>query len=178
MGASVDLVTASDLPVALDVIRSVRTIRVDTASAMGEAMLASSAHADVVIMAAAVADFRAVPATQKLKRTQGTPSLELEPTVDILASLVAQRLPGQIVVGFAAETRDLEAQARAKFEAKGLDLLVANDVSRSDIGFDATSNEVLLVDREGVTAINRQSKEAIAQVILDKVISMKIRGDQ
>ena len=105
-------------------------VEVETAAEMEEAMLARAADADVVVMAAAVADFRPkAVADTKLHKADGIPELVLEPTTDILAELGRRRRPGQVLVGFAAETDDVPERARAKLVAKGVDLMVANDVS-------------------------------------------------
>ncbi len=126
-------------------------------------------EADVVLMAAAVADFRPkAAAAAKRRRSEGL-TLELEPTPDILATIGAGRRPGQVLVGFAAETGDGLASARDKRERKGVDLIVLNDVSRPDIGFDAPDNEVVLVGADGEVALARASKVRIAAAILDRV---------
>ena len=99
--------------------------------------------------------------------------LELTPNADILAEVAARRT-GAFVVGFAAETNDVAANARAKLGAKGIDLLVANDVSRSGIGFDADDNEVLLLDRwGGARPLPKMRKTAVADAILSHVLSLR-----
>ncbi len=108
------------------------------------------ADADAVVMAAAVADFRPkVAADRKLKKDHGVPDLVLEPTPDILREVVAARRPGQVLVGFAAETDDVEAAGRAKLADKGLDLLVANEVGRAGTGFGADTNDAAILSATG-----------------------------
>ncbi|MEZ5238087.1 MAG: phosphopantothenoylcysteine decarboxylase [Microthrixaceae bacterium] len=125
-GADVVLVTTAE-PVD---ISGVEVVRVETAAQMHRAVMDHSRDCDVVVMAAAVADFTpVVVADQKIKKQQGVPSIELRPTEDILAALGSQRADGQVLVGFAAETDDVLANAEAKMASKGVDLLVVNDVS-------------------------------------------------
>ena len=141
-------------------------------------------HADaatVVVMAAAVADFR--PATVhagKIKKQQGVPVVKLEPTVDILAEISRRRADGQIIVGFAAETEDLVENATAKLRAKRLDLLVANDVSQKGAGFDVDTNIVTLLFPDGrKMALEKMSKLDVANRVLDQVVEMRkkrVRG--
>jgi phosphopantothenoylcysteine decarboxylase/phosphopantothenate--cysteine ligase len=137
--------------------------------------LATEAHAsssEVVLMAAAVADFRpARPAPDKLKKDRGVPQLELEPTEDILSQISADRRPDQVLVGFAAEHGEQATEyGRSKLERKGLDLIVVNDIARGDIGFDAEQNEVTLLERDGLErTIVRAEKALVADQILDEV---------
>jgi len=128
--------------------------------------------ADVVVMAAAVADFRPASAeASKVKRELGTPQIVLEPTADILADLVANRQTGQVIVGFAAETDRVLEHARAKLERKGCDLLVVNDVSAPAVGFDHDTNAVHILGGDGsVVAVDLTSKRAVADRILDRVM--------
>ncbi len=141
----------------------------------GEMQLACEAHApgsDVILMAAAVADFRpASPAPDKLKKDQGVPTLQLEPTEDILSQIGAHRRPEQVLVGFAAEHGEHAiAYGRSKLERKGLDLIVINDIAREDIGFDASQNEVTLLGRDGLErTIPRADKTQVAEDILNEV---------
>jgi phosphopantothenoylcysteine decarboxylase/phosphopantothenate--cysteine ligase len=132
-----------------------------------------SAGADVVIMAAAVADFRPkVSAERKLSKEDGLPDIVLEPTPDILAGLVARRVPGQVLVGFAAETHDALERGRRKLARKGADLLVVNDVSAPGAGFDHDTNAVLILGADGSTLeIPLTSKDAVAHAVLDSVIA-------
>ena len=173
MGARVTLVTTSDLALAPDVAGVIDVVRVESAAQLHDAVTARAAHADVVIMAAAVADFAPRPAATKLKRDRGLPKLELSPTTDIVASLVASRHEGQLVVAFAAETDDVLAHARTKLRAKDVDLLVVNDVSADGVGFDGPTNAVTLLGREGAAQeVSLRSKEAVAWEILSRVASM------
>ena len=111
---------------------------------------------DVVVMAAAVADFRPkVAEVGKIKKDSGVPEIVLEPTPDILAALGARKRPGQILVGFAAETSDLLANAEMKLRRKNLDLIVANDVSAPDVGFQHDTNAVTLLRADGRSARSR-----------------------
>lgn len=178
-GAEVTLVTTTEPELALDVVRRVEVERVESAAQMHRAVLAHAGTSDVVIMAAAVADFTLKGAPEKLKRRDGVPAIVLEPTADVLADLVAARRPGQVLVGFAAETGNLEARARDKLAAKGVDLLVANDVTAPGAGFGHATNEVLLLARDGtIERVSRRSKEAIAEAILARVAAMCTRGAQ
>jgi phosphopantothenoylcysteine decarboxylase/phosphopantothenate--cysteine ligase len=161
------LVTTSGLPVAPGVVVE----RVETAAEMESAMLGHADSADVMIMAAAVADFRPkAPNDSKLHKSDGLPELILEPTADILAALGARRRPGQVLVGFAAETGDVARRAVAKLVEKGVDLMVANDVSAAGVGFDHDTNSVTIfgVDGRGET-VSLRSKAAVADIILDRV---------
>ncbi|HEY2995222.1 MAG TPA: bifunctional phosphopantothenoylcysteine decarboxylase/phosphopantothenate--cysteine ligase CoaBC [Methylomirabilota bacterium] len=148
-------------------------VPVQTAEDMREAVLHHASGAAIVIKAAAVADYRVrQAAAQKIKGKHDL-TLDLVPNADILAE-VAARGTGAFIVGFAAETNDVAANARAKLEAKGIDLLVANDVSRRDIGFDAEDNEVLLIDRWGGSRpLPRMPKSAVADAILDEILALR-----
>jgi phosphopantothenoylcysteine decarboxylase/phosphopantothenate--cysteine ligase len=131
------------------------------------------AGCDVFIAVAAVADFRSkVMAQEKLKKSAAGVgmALELVPTVDILKTLAGHKRPGQIVVGFAAETHDVEASAQRKLAEKNLDFIVANDVSRRGIGMEAEDNAIVLLSREGGRwAFGPAPKRAVAEFILEKV---------
>jgi phosphopantothenoylcysteine decarboxylase/phosphopantothenate--cysteine ligase len=169
-GAQVVLVSG---PTALTPPTAATFVPVQTAEEMREAVVHHAATATVVIKAAAVADYRVRrPAEQKIKGKRDL-TLDLTPNPDILAE-VAARATGSFIVGFAAETNDVVANARAKLEAKGIDLLVANDVSRRDIGFDSEDNEVLLIDRWGGShALPRMPKPAVADAILDTILALR-----
>ena len=166
-GAQVVLVTG---PTALPAPRGVEIVSVATAEEMLKALFARLAWSTTVIMAAAVADFRPThPASQKIKKQGRTAqTLDLERTTDILASLSAQRTT-QLMVGFAAETNDLIAHAKDKLKAKGLDLIVANDVTMEGAGFGSDQNAAVLIDRQGgMTELSLMSKRALADAILNR----------
>jgi phosphopantothenoylcysteine decarboxylase/phosphopantothenate--cysteine ligase len=169
-GAEVTLVSG---PTALTPPGAAAFVPVQTAEEMREAVLQHAGRASIVIKAAAVADYRVGhPAEQKIKGKRDF-TLELTPNPDILAE-VAARAGDAFIVGFAAETHDVVANARAKLAAKGIDLLVANDVSRRDIGFDAEDNEVLLIDRWGGSRpLPRMPKTAVADAILDEILALR-----
>jgi phosphopantothenoylcysteine decarboxylase/phosphopantothenate--cysteine ligase len=128
----------------------------------------------VVIMAAAVADFRPkVAADTKLHKVDGLPELVLEATPDILAELGRTRRPDQVLVGFAAETDRVTERAGAKLVAKGVDLMVANDVSAPGVGFDHDTNEVTIFGADGsATRVGLRSKAAVADAVLDRVSAL------
>ncbi|HKC24734.1 MAG TPA: phosphopantothenoylcysteine decarboxylase, partial [Thermoanaerobaculia bacterium] len=170
-GADVVLVTG---PVALEPPPDVRTIRVERTTEMRDAVLAELASADALVMAAAPADFTiADEAPRKLKRELGPPEIRLVAAPDILAAARAARREGQLLVAFAAETDDLLANARAKVAKKSVDLVVANDVSRAGVGFDADENEVVLVFADGrEEALPRASKTVVAGQILNRVAAL------
>ncbi|MEI8239269.1 MAG: phosphopantothenoylcysteine decarboxylase, partial [Actinomycetota bacterium] len=134
--------------------------------------------ADVVVMAAAVADFRPVAAAPgKIKKDQGVPQILLEPTPDILEGLGAHKRPGQVLVGFAAETSDLVANAQSKLRRKHLDLVVANDVGAPGVGFQHDTNAVTLLSADGsIRSIELSDKRSIARAVVDTVV--RIRGVQ
>ena len=169
-GAQVTLVSG---PTVLTPPATTAFVPVQTAEEMREAVLHHAAGAAIVIKAAAVADYRVrQAAAQKIKGKRDL-TLDLVPNPDILAE-VAARGTGAFIVGFAAETNDVAANARAKLDAKGIDLLVANDVSRRDIGFDAEENEVLLIDRWGGSrALPRMPKSTVADAILDEIVALR-----
>ena len=153
-------------------------MRLKIAEELHEAMIARTNESDCVIMSAAVADFTLKPSPEKLKRRDGLPELHFEPSVDVLADLVAQRHEGQVIVGFAAETSNIEQNAREKLRKKHVDLLVVNDVAAPGVGFEHETNEVLLVDRaEVLTRVSLRSKEAVSWEILAKVVALLPQGD-
>ncbi|HVR28266.1 MAG TPA: bifunctional phosphopantothenoylcysteine decarboxylase/phosphopantothenate--cysteine ligase CoaBC [Thermoanaerobaculia bacterium] len=155
-------------PVTLPTPRGVERIDVESAGEMEEALGRVAPRADLVIMAAAVSDYRpANPARRKIKKEEGLREIALTENPDLLAGL-AERAPRAVRVGFAAETEDLEQNARAKLERKRVDFLVANDVSRSDIGFSSDHNEVVVYGRDGgVVRFERAPKAVIARALLD-----------
>ena len=172
-GGVVTLVSTADLPVPF----GVAFVRVETAAEMEAAMGEAAVDHDVVVMAAAVADFRpATPADEKLKKRDGIPEIVLEPTPDILAGLGAVKRPGQVLVGFAAETADLRVNAEAKLAAKHLDLVVANDVSAPDVGFAHETNAVTLL-RPGAepVEIDLAHKRDVARAVIDTIVDILTR---
>ncbi len=170
-GARVTLVTAAPLPAPA----GVAVVRVETAAEMERAMDAATVDADVVVMAAAVADFR--PKAPAERKVHDVPDLVLEPTPDILAGLVARRRPGQLLVGFAAETDDVAARGRSKLDKKGVDLLVVNDVTAPGAGFDHDTNAVTILWRGGgTTEVPLARKTAVADAVLDAVVARRNEG--
>jgi phosphopantothenoylcysteine decarboxylase/phosphopantothenate--cysteine ligase len=169
-GAKVILVTTTQEPVPA----GATVVRVDTAAAMEEAVLEQAATADVVVMAAAVADFRPkAPSETKLSKADGLPELVLEPTPDILRELGHRRRPGQVLVGFAAETGAPADRAVAKLAAKGVDLMVANDVSAPGVGFEHETNAVTVLGRDGSRReVGLSSKRQVADAVLDSVVAL------
>jgi phosphopantothenoylcysteine decarboxylase/phosphopantothenate--cysteine ligase len=168
-GARVSLVTG---PTHLPDPFGCEVVRVQTALQMRAAVLARAARADVIVMAAAVADFRpAVAAPDKIKKHEAPGSIELERNPDILAELGEQR-SGTLLVGFAAETSDVVANAREKLAAKGCDLIVANDVSDPSLGFGTDENRVHFVTADAVETTGVVSKRAIARQIVDRIGTM------
>jgi phosphopantothenoylcysteine decarboxylase / phosphopantothenate---cysteine ligase len=155
-------------------------VRIRTAEEMHKAVIDRADRMDVVVMAAAVADYTpAEQAVQKVPKGEDTVMLVLRKTPDILADLGHRRLAsgrGPVLVGFAAETEDVVAHAAAKREAKHVDLIVANDVSRADAGFAVDTNEVILVGPEGTEAVPLQSKSRVAAAILDRVERLLVAG--
>jgi phosphopantothenoylcysteine decarboxylase/phosphopantothenate--cysteine ligase len=166
-GATVTLIAAN---VSLAAPAGVRRIDVETTADLQGAAAAEFPSSQILLMAAAPADFRPQAiAAGKLTR-EGSLDLSLQPTEDILAGLVAGRAPGQTIVGFAAEHGgDAVARARAKLTRKGADLIVVNDVSDPRIGFESAENEVTLVAAEDEIEVPRAGKDAIAEAILDRV---------
>jgi phosphopantothenoylcysteine decarboxylase / phosphopantothenate---cysteine ligase len=172
-GASVTLVAAN---VTLPAPAGVRVVDVETAAQLLDAARAEFADAHVLLMAAAVADFRPGQAVDEKISKSGRDglALALEPTEDVLAGLAAARTPGQTLVGFAAEHGDGAVErGRGKLERKGLDAVVVNDISRAEIGFDAADNEVTIVTAASERHVPLGSKETIAAAILDAVESMR-----
>jgi phosphopantothenoylcysteine decarboxylase / phosphopantothenate---cysteine ligase len=169
-GAEVMLVTTSHQPVPA----GAAVERVETAADMEAAVLERAAEADVVVMAAAVADFRPKVATDtKLHKADGVPDLVLEATPDILAELGRRRRTGQVLVGFAAETEAVAQRAVAKLQAKGVDLMVANDVTAPGAGFDHETNAVTIFGADGSSVpVGLRSKDAVADAILDRVCAL------
>jgi phosphopantothenoylcysteine decarboxylase/phosphopantothenate--cysteine ligase len=170
-GAVVTLVSG---PTALATPGGCTVVHVETAAEMRTAMRDHVTASDVVVMVAAVADYRPVaPAERKIKKDSAALTVELEKTDDILAGLAAAR-GERILVGFAAETDDLIANALAKLERKNLDLIVANDVTAADSGFDVATNSATILDRNGTREdTGLLSKDDLADRILDRVIGLR-----
>jgi phosphopantothenoylcysteine decarboxylase/phosphopantothenate--cysteine ligase len=173
-GAAVQLVSG---PTHLETPVGAERIEVTTAEEMRAAVLVAAAGADALLMAAAVADFRpskAVP--EKIKRGRGTPEVRFEPTVDILGEVMAQREKSgrpAVVVGFAAESQDLRTNARTKLQAKGLSLIVANDITDPNAGFAVDTNRVTLIDASGtLQELPLMSKAEVAEAVLQRVVRM------
>jgi len=171
LGAKVILVTASSLALDASVDALVDRRDVESARELHDAVLAVADDADVIVMAAAVSDFRpSRVATTKLRRADGVPTIQLEPTDDVLQAVVARRRHGQVIVGFAAETGDAVTRGAEKLVTKGCDLVVVNDVSKPGVGFDHETNEVVILGRDGeVAQVARTSKRAVAEALLDSV---------
>ncbi|HWO15173.1 MAG TPA: bifunctional phosphopantothenoylcysteine decarboxylase/phosphopantothenate--cysteine ligase CoaBC [Solirubrobacterales bacterium] len=174
-GADVTLIAAN---VSLPEPAGVRRIDVETAEELARAAQAEFPNAHVLLMAAAPADFRAgEPATGKLKRKDSL-DLHLEPTKDILAGLAASRTESQTIVGFAAEHgAEGLTRAKEKLARKRADLIVLNDVSNPEIGFESEQNAVTLIDASSETELPLDSKDAIAGGILDRVDALRREGD-
>jgi phosphopantothenoylcysteine decarboxylase/phosphopantothenate--cysteine ligase len=168
-GATVTLVTTTARPAA----PGVEVVRVETAEEMERAVTSRSDASDVIVMAAAVADFRPkAVADAKLKKADGVPEVVLEPTPDILAGLGRRKRPDQTLVGFAAETGDVVAAATDKLVRKGLDLIVANDVSAPGVGFEHDTNAVAILGPSGMRQdVPLSDKRAVARTVLDAVAS-------
>jgi phosphopantothenoylcysteine decarboxylase/phosphopantothenate--cysteine ligase len=167
-GAEVTLLAAN---LAVPAPAGVELVETPTAADLEREALARAAEADVVVMAAAVADYRPAEAlASKRPKDTATWTLELEPTADVLSALGERRREGQLLVGFAAETEDAGlARAHTKLVGKGADLFVLNDVSRTDIGFDAYENEVTLLTAAGERTVAKAPKGEIAAAVLDEV---------
>jgi phosphopantothenoylcysteine decarboxylase/phosphopantothenate--cysteine ligase len=170
-GASVTLVTTVGLP---DPEGVAAVVRVETAAEMQDAVMTRSIEQDVIVMAAAVADFRPkAPSGHKTKKEEGPPEIVLEPTHDFLVDLGAQKPAGQVLVGFAAETNDLLANATDKLRRKRLDLIVGNHVGVGDSGFEVDTNRAVLVDAAGgVEELPLLTKAALAELIVDRIAAL------
>ncbi|MDO8947644.1 MAG: bifunctional phosphopantothenoylcysteine decarboxylase/phosphopantothenate--cysteine ligase CoaBC [Desulfocapsaceae bacterium] len=170
-GAEVTLITG---PTALACPPDVRCVRVETAREMHEAVLAHCQQASVIVKAAAVSDFRPVtPFAEKVKKEQADLQLPLEQTTDILKELgKLKKKDGFLLVGFAAESHNHVAEGGRKLKKKNLDLIAINDISSADTGFAADTNQVTLLDNNGVTPLPLVSKEQTADLIWDHVVQM------
>ncbi len=166
-GAKVILISG---PVAIQPPAGAEVVRVETAAQMRRAAIDRAPEANVIIKAAAVADYQVKDvATEKIKRTRENLSLELEPTSDILAELALKATPGQIVVGFAAETTNVLENARRKLRSKSLHAIVVNDVSRPEIGFDSDRNAVTIITQDEEIQVPESSKREVANRVLDAI---------
>jgi phosphopantothenoylcysteine decarboxylase/phosphopantothenate--cysteine ligase len=172
-GAHVTLVLG---PGTVEAPVGVEVVRIRTADELRDAVVARSGEADAVVMAAAVADFRPKAAADaKLKKDQGVPELVLEPTPDVLAELGERRHEGQVLVGFAAETHDVEAAGRAKLDRKHLDLLVANLVGRDGTGFGSDTNEAAILSASGDdVAMRTWTKRELATTLCDTIAALLV----
>ena len=170
-GATVTIVSTVDRPAPA----GATVERVETAAQMQVAMERLAPTADVIVMAAAVADFRpAAVVDRKIKKHDGVPEIVLEPTPDILAGLGERKRAGQVLVGFAAETDDLAANAQRKLEAKRLDLIVANDVGADATGFQHDTNAVtLFAPDQPAVEVPLADKRTIATAVIDRVVALR-----
>jgi len=169
-GADVTLITTmeSQAPSGVQILCS------ETASEMQSAVMAESSNADVIIMAAAVADYRPSEiAEQKIKKTETITTIDLEPTHDILVDLGTEKKPDQTLVGFAAETQNLEENATGKLKRKKLDLIVANNVSLPEVGFAHDTNEVTIIGEDAKWTLPLSDKRIIADGILDAIVEIR-----
>lgn len=171
-GAKVTLVTTTDRPAP----PGAEVVRVSSAADMEAAVMPRAADQDVIVMAAAVADFRpAEIAPRKIKKGAEPPRIVLEPTHDFLVDLGQRKPEGQILVGFAAETDDVLANARDKLVRKGLDLIVANDVSAPGAGFEHDTNQVVILSAAGIEHDGALTdKRSVARAVLDAVVAARV----
>ena len=171
-GARVILISG---PVHIPPPRGVEVVPVRTAAEMHDKVLENLAPASIVIKSAAVADFRVAKVSeQKIKKTAARLSLELDPTPDILAEL-GRKKGDRLLIGFAAETENLQQEARRKLESKNCDMVVANLVGTSETGFESENNEVLLLTRTGdVLAVPKASKRDVADRIFDETLKLRL----
>lgn len=175
-GAQVTLVAGyTSVTPPVDVV----TIRVNSAEEMRQAVLQKLPEASVFIASAAVADYRpSVRSKQKMKKSKPSLTLELERTPDILREVSENRGHGQLVIGFAAESENVMSNAKAKMEAKRLDAIIANDITRQGAGFDSESNEVTIISRNRKAPIHvpMMPKVNVANIILDEVVRLRARA--
>ena len=171
-GAQVTLLTG---PVALDVPQGVEAVRFTTTQELLDCALACVDAQDVLIQAAAPADYRAMEvAPQKIKKQQGEDFvLRMIENPDVAATLGVKKRPDQVFVGFAAETNDVLEHAQGKLVRKNLDMIVANDVTQKGAGFDVDTNIVTLITREGADSLPLMTKDEVAGCILDRVLALK-----
>jgi phosphopantothenoylcysteine decarboxylase/phosphopantothenate--cysteine ligase len=169
-GAEVVLVSG---PASVPPAGGVRVVDVSTAAEMLQATREALLDADALVMAAAVADFRPASVVDgKIRRSDGVPELPLEPTPDILGEL-SGALEGRVVVGFAAETSELEGSGRAKLERKHLDVIVVNEVGHPGTGFGSDTNDALILSADGDDApLRTWTKRALAREICDRLVKL------
>jgi phosphopantothenoylcysteine decarboxylase / phosphopantothenate---cysteine ligase len=176
-GAEVTVIAAN---VGLEPPAGARILPVQTAAELAETCRSELAACDVLLMSAAVADFRpAGPVDRKIKKDEGVPQLELEPTEDVLSTVAEHRRADQVIVGFAAEHgEDAVELGRGKLERKRLDAIVVNDISRAGIGFESEENEVTILTSDGRERhVTRSRKERVASAVLDEVERLRaVRG--
>ena len=175
-GAEVTLITG---PVSLPDPPDIEVVRVTTADEMRNMVVQRAATAQVIVKAAAVADFKpAAYQEHKIKKTNQGLQLDLVKNTDILAELGKNRIRGQVLVGFAAESRDHAGEGLRKLQAKNLDLIVVNDILGAQTGFDVETNQGTLIDRRGSTVLPLLTKEATANRIWDKVVALLHEKDE
>ena len=172
VSANLDVTLISG-PVNIPAIKNIKTINIESASEMANEVFNQAPKADIIIMTAAVADYKPVlNIDSKIKKQEGTWFLELERTVDILARLGQEKKSNQYLVGFAAETENLLQYAEQKLEKKNLDLIIANDISKKDQGFASEYNAVTIIDKnKNITQIPKQKKQKIADKIITHIIN-------
>jgi phosphopantothenoylcysteine decarboxylase/phosphopantothenate--cysteine ligase len=171
-GAKVLLITG---PTSITPPSQAEVTRVESAEQMREAVLKLLPESTIVIKTAAVADYKPkLQAPQKIKR-KGALSLDLEPTIDILAEL-SRKKTSQMIVGFAAETENVLENARKKLASKALDAIVVNDVSHEGVGFDSDRNAVTIITHDEVVEVPETSKLDVAQRVLDQVVKLRKRS--
>jgi phosphopantothenoylcysteine decarboxylase/phosphopantothenate--cysteine ligase len=171
-GATVTLISG---PTALEKPDGARMINVVSAKEMHDAVLAEVAEADILIMAAAVSDFRPRDSSEvKIKRSRGVPTIELKENPDILLAVgQAKDIELKVIVGFAAESEDLLENARHKLETKNLDLIVANNIGSDQAGFDVDTNQVVILDKFGnKDEIPLLSKAEVAGILIDRIVKL------
>ena len=169
-GADVTLVSG---PTSLLAPVGVQCIQINSANEMYDAVMSHSSHSDVVIKAAAVADYRpAVRSEHKVKKNRISLTMELAQNPDILLELGQNKIDGRVLVGFAAESENLTEEGRKKLKKKNLDLIAVNDISKHNSGFESDTNKVLLIDSREEKQLPLTTKDATANLILDKIVSL------
>ena len=174
-GASVTLVSG---PTALKKPQFVRTVEITTAKEMFEAVAGRASEQDIIVKAAAVADYRPKSvSSEKMKKKDGELTLELERTDDILAWLGGHKRPGQFLCGFAMETQDLIGNARQKLQKKNLDMIVANSLRVEGAGFGGNTNVVTMITENEELSLGKMSKEETASKIMDRILDIRAAED-